>query len=124
MADKKRPLGFETPSMRIQEEYQEIREQITKKKTNWERIFTRLEKTFNVASDNLSNTFRIVETRTEETPKELLLSDIMKLNHGHLVLGLSLTQMMITGVGQELAECEARIAAVEKELKDLRKGLK
>ncbi len=32
--EKKKPLGFKTPSMQIQEEYKEILEQITAKKTD------------------------------------------------------------------------------------------
>ena len=119
MANKKKePLGFKTPSMRIQEEYKEILDQIKKKKTNWENI---LERILVGADDFFKDTEDFV--KQTESKKEVEFEELIEIEHRVLAATLLMTQAFIASMGRDLAECDVRIAAIEKELKDLRKGL-
>lgn len=115
---KKRPLGFETPSMQIQEEYKKILKQIMAKKADWKKILKGCHERFEFALDGAKN----VDQRINS--KGATHSNLMELEHRILVSEQFMTQIIIAGLGIELAECDVRIAAMEKELKDLRKGLK
>ena len=114
---KKKPLGFETPSMQIQEEYGEILKQIKKKETNWGKVLKGSEEACDVALAGAEAFAKRIE------PKETH-GNLMELEHRVMAVFLSTIQLMIAKVGKELAECDIRIAAVEKELKELRRGQK
>lgn len=122
---KKKPLGFETPSMRIQDEYEEVLEQIIAKKADWEKAFVRLKKMYETSSDRLNDALKDTKSESEETEvkESLILADLIRITYQGLLSGQLLTKVMVAGVGKELAECDTRIAAIEKELKCLRKGL-
>jgi hypothetical protein len=119
MAKKKEPLGYKTPSMQIQEEYKEILEQIMAKKANWENILTH---TLSGANDALKRTNDLVKKL--ESKKEVTHEDITNLENGVLLLAHFATLIMVAKVGKKLAECDVRISEVEKDLKELRRGLK
>ena len=127
MAKKKRPIGYETPSMRIQEEYKEILEQLEKKKVDWEEIWK--EHTL-VPIDNFFKEIEDFGKKTTEakkpTPGDHLKFTRLFLEGQHYMLEgrLFVIQTLVVKVGKELAECDVRIAAVEKELKNLRRGIK
>jgi hypothetical protein len=118
MAKKKRPLGFQTPSTRIQEECGEILEQLKKKEVNWGEI---LKDAFDGADNYFEGTKDFVK-RTES--KELTLEERMELAHIALGGGQHVIEILVAAIGRELAECDIRIAAVEKKLEDLRRGIK
>ena len=55
MAEKKSSMGFETPSMRIQEAYKEILEQITTKKADWEKMVAKCNEEVKIVHDGTKN---------------------------------------------------------------------
>ena len=112
--EKKRPLGFETPSMRIQEEYKELLEQIMAKKADWEKILSHCFNMLNLASEMTNNFI----SRIDE--KQVKHEQFMELEHRIINAGQSLTQLFIARIGKELADCDVRISAIEKALKELR----
>ena len=114
---KKKPLGFETPSMRIQEEYQELRKQIMVKEANWESILKRCDDTVNFAHLGVEDFIK--KTEQEEETHETL----MELEHRVLAVDNCITRLLVARVGKELAECDIRISDIEKELKELRRRL-
>ena len=117
--EKKRPLGFETPSMRMQEEYGEIIEQLKKKKANWGKILKH-------TSDMSDNSFKDAEDFIKEiqAEKEIEEEDLAEIRFRVARAGQLVTRFFVARIGKELSECDVRIAAVEKELKELRRGLK
>jgi hypothetical protein len=117
--EKKEPLGFKTPSMQIQEEYEEILKQLKKKEANWKKILTDL-------LDNSDDFFKRTDdvVKRIKSKKEITHEDHRKLEYRVLNAGQYLIRIMVAGLGKELTECAVRIAAVEKELKDLRRGIK
>jgi uncharacterized lipoprotein YehR (DUF1307 family) len=118
--NRKEPLGFKTPSMRIQEDYKEILEQITAKKADWDKTLTStLERTNNFIKSSDDFIKRI--GKIEE--KEITHEDSMELEHITIEIGQLLTRALLAKIGMELAGCDVRIATIEKELRDLRKGL-
>ena len=118
MAKKKAPLGFQTPSMQIQEEYKEILERIKKKEANWGEILTD-------ALHSTDDVFKGTDDFIKETKSKVITHEVlMELEHRTLLSVISMTQVMIAEVGKELAECDVRIAKVETALKELRKALK
>ena len=123
MAKKKEPLGFKTPSMQIQEEYKEILEQIKAKEADWEKILKVFEKVNKFAFDSSRDTLKKSEA-ISETPKDVALAVMTKIEYGGLLWLLSVALTLIARVGKELAECDVKISKVEKELKDLRGALK
>jgi hypothetical protein len=118
MAEKKGSLGFKTPSMQIQEEYAEILKQITAKKTDWEKLFTTCVQRFQFFDDFVNKALKKVES------KESTHDDAMELEHRVIAGAIFVAHLMVARIGKELAECDVRIAALEKELKDLRRGIK
>jgi len=115
---KKMPLGFETPSMRIQEEYKEILEQIMGKKADWEKILTDCNESCKFAFDSANDIIKSSES------KEISHEGLMELEHRVLAASQCITQLIVARIGKELAECDVRISEVEKELKELRRGIK
>lgn len=116
--EKKKPLGFKTPSMQIQEEYKEILGQITAKKTDWEKLFAASNKLYEYAYGGSGDIIK--ETESEEVNHESL----MEIEHRVSLLAIVSTQLMVAKVGKELSECDIRISEVERELKALLRALK
>ena len=116
--NKRKPLGFETPSMRMQEEYKEILEQIMAKKVNREHLLKH-------CNDMLTGALKGAEDIGENTESNRTRHEyLMELEHRVLLAALCLPQVMIARVGKELAECDIRISEIEKGLKELRRGLR
>jgi len=118
MPKKKRPLGFQTPSIQIEEEYEEILKQLRKKKANWGKISKSFDDSLTFVSEG---TVDIIEKTGAK--KEIKHDDLMEVEHRVLFLATSLIQVMIARVGKELSECDERISNIDKELKTLRRGL-
>jgi len=114
----KKPLGFKTPSMQIQEEYKEILEQITAKKTDWEKLFAASNKLYEYVYSGSGDIIK--ETESEEVNHESL----MEIEHRVSLLAIVSTQLIGARVGKELSECDIKISEVERELKALRRALK
>ena len=122
MAEKKRPLGFETSSMRIQAEYEEILKQLMAKKADWGKLLKVSHDVYKFASDNAD---KVVSTKPKVAQSEASKHGYLtELEHWSLAMAISMALTMIAAVGRELAECDVRISKIEKELKDLRRGLK
>jgi len=119
---KKQSIGFETPSMHIQEEYKEILEQILAKKADWKKITTSFNEIFDSASNSLQSTLKDFE-ETKPTSEEAAHFSLTLVSFKGLLVAQSITQVILAKIGKELTECDVRIATVEKELKTLRRGL-
>ena len=115
--EKKRPLGYETPSMRIEEEYQKLLKQIMAKKANWENIFTHCDDMLKYSQRGVEDYMK--QTESEEETHELL----MELEHRILAVDHCMALILVARVGKELAECDVRISDIENELKALRRRL-
>jgi hypothetical protein len=63
MAKKKRPIGFETPSMRIQDEHEKILKQLRKKKANWGKILTGCDEIHEYVSNGVENLIKDAESK-------------------------------------------------------------
>lgn len=117
MARKKRPMGFETPSMRIQDEYEQILKQLRKKKADWGKILTECDDLHEYVSSSVDNLLQDTESQKRQVHP-------MELEHSVQKEFLALILFIVSRVGMELSECDVRISRIEKDLKDLRKGLK
>lgn len=114
---KKKAMGFETPSMHIQEEYEEILEQIMAKKTDWEELLKRCNRVSELAA-----TFALeIYKKTPPTETQAQHAYQMEIAHRTIALYVSLSLIMTARIGKELSECDARVATI---LKDLRKAAK
>jgi hypothetical protein len=113
---KKKPMGFETPSMRIQDEYEGILKQLRRKKANWGKILTGCDEIHEYVSNGVENLIQDAESQKRQAHP-------MELEHRVQAEFLSLILFLVSRVGMELSECDERISGIEKELKDLRKGI-
>lgn len=118
--EKKEPLGFKTPSMRIQEEYKEILEELLAKKANWEKLFDHCKKMFNfdfeMASSYLSKGVKDIDNLTD--------IERMEFEHRVMNVGQGFAMLFIAKIGKELSECDVRISTIEKELKEIKRCIK
>jgi len=114
---KKEPLGFKTPSMRIQTEYEEIVEQLVAKKADWEKLLKVFGEIYEFCDAG-------VEEILKRTGSNVTNEDMMELGHRSLLHSEALTQLTIARIGKELSEYDVRISGIEKDLKTLRKALK
>ena len=91
---KKRPLGFKTPSTRIQEEYQETLEHLMKRKANWVKILTDRISAYKFISEGADDIIKSTES------KERSHEELMELEHRILLVGHCITHVMVARIGQ------------------------
>jgi len=114
--EKKEPMGFKTPSMRIQEEYKEILEQLMAKKANWEQILKDCSDLLTYATKGADEISESVEPEEAVSHEHLI-----ELEHRMLLYAICMSQVLVAKVGTELAECDIRVSNIEKELKEIRR---
>jgi hypothetical protein len=108
MAERKKPLGFKTPAIEMQERFDEVRAMLDTKQTDWVKLMQLVLSSGNDVFEDLK------ETSKSRNPNPALISHLSHDLQTWTIMGLSVR------LGIELTETHKRLASCEEAIEELK----